>query len=117
MRVMVLVKATAASEAGSFDPAWTTEMMAAMGRFNDDLEAAGALIMADGLAPSSAGKRISFDGASRTISTGPFPNPHELVAGFWIWEVKDMDEAVAWVKRCPNPMPVPSSIEIRPFHG
>jgi hypothetical protein len=117
MRVMVLVKATAASEAGSFDPAWTTEMMTAMGRFNDDLTAAGVLIMADGLAPSSDGKRVAFDGASRSVSTGPFPNPHELVAGFWLWEVKDMDEAIAWVKRCPNPMPVPSIIEIRPFHG
>jgi hypothetical protein len=117
MRVMVLVKATAASEASSFDPAWATEMMAAMGRFNDELAAAGVLIMADGLAPSSAGKRISFDGASRTVSDGPFPDPDTLVAGFWIWEVKDMDEAAAWVKRCPNPMPLPSIIEIRPFYA
>jgi hypothetical protein len=117
MRVMVLVKGTAESEAGSFDAAWTAEMMAAMGRFNDDLAAAGVLIMADGLAPSSAGKRIAFDGAGRTVSNGPFPNPHDLVAGFWIWEVKDMDAAVAWVKRCPNPMPVPSIIEIRPFQA
>jgi len=115
LRVMVLVKATAASEAGSFDAAWTTEMMADMGRFNDDLAAAGILIMADGLAPSSAGKRIAFGGASRSVSDGPFPNPHELVAGFWLWEVRDIDEAVAWAKRCPNPMPVPSIIEIRPF--
>lgn len=117
MRVLVLVKATAASEAGSFDAAWTAEMMAAMGRFNDDLAAAGVLILADGLAPSSAGKRVAFDGASRTVSDGPFPSQHELAAGFWLWEVKDIDEAVAWVKRCPNPMPVPSIIEIRPFHA
>ena len=117
MRVMVLVKATDSSEAGSFDAAWTAEMMAAMGRFNDDLEAAGVLVMADGLAPSAAGKRVAFDGTGRSVSDGPFPNPHELVAGFWIWEVKDMDDAVAWVKRCPNPMPVPSIIEIRPFHA
>ena len=116
MRVMVLVKATAASEARDFDPEWTDAMMAAMGRFNDELRAAGVLIMADGLAPSAKGARIAFDGANRSVSHGPFPNPHELVAGFWLWEVRDLDEAIAWAKRCPNPMPGPSSIEIRPFH-
>ena len=117
MRVMVLVKATQASETGAFDPGWTADMMAAMGRFNADLQAAGILVTAEGLAPSAAGKLIAFDGASRTISDGPFANPHELIAGFWLWEVKDIDEAIAWVQRCPNPMPGPSVIEIRPFHG
>lgn len=113
MRVMVLVKATQDSEVGGPpDP----EMMAAMGRFNDELEAAGILRMADGLLPSSHGKRIAFDGADRRVINGPFPQVGELVAGFWLWEVADMDDAVAWVKRCPNPMPGPSEIEIRPFH-
>lgn len=116
MRVLVLVKATQDSEKG-FDP--TPEAMAsmaAMGRFNDDLREAGVLIMADGLTPSSKGKRVAFDGAGRTVIDGPFAHPGELVAGFWLWEVKDMDEAVAWVKRCPNPMPGPSEIEIRPLY-
>jgi len=113
MRVIVLVKATEASERGDLpDP----EMMAAMGRFNDELAAAGILRAADGLKPSSAAKRIAFDGADRTVIDGPFGPPDALVAGFWLWEVRDMDEAVAWVKRCPNPMPDPSEIEIRPLH-
>ena len=117
MRVMVLVKSTEDAEKG-FNPndPQTAAMMDAMGRFNDDLRAAGILVMADGLKPSSAGKRVAFDGAGRTVIDGPFPQPNELVAGFWIWNVKDMDEAVAWVKRCPNPMAGPSAIEIRPFH-
>ncbi len=113
MRVMVLVKATPDSEAGGPpDP----DMMAAMGRFNDALAAAGILRMADGLLPSSHAKRIAFDGSERHVINGPFPQVSELVAGFWIWEVADLDEAVAWAKRCPNPMPGPSEIEIRPFH-
>lgn len=116
MRVMVLVKATEDSEKGVFPEAWTSQMMAAMGRFNDALRAAGILVMADGLQPSSAGKRIAFDGVGRSIIDGPFPLPSELVAGFWLWNVKDMDEAVAWAKRCPNPMPGPCEIEIRPLH-
>lgn len=70
----------------------------------------------DGLTPSSQGKRVAFDGPDRTVIDGPFPHPRELVAGFWLWEVKDMDEAIAWVKRCPNPMPGPSEIEIRPLY-
>jgi hypothetical protein len=74
------------------------------------------LRFADGLTPSSQGKRVAFDGAGRTVIDGPFAQPRELVAGFWLWEVKDMDEAVAWVKRCPNPMPGPSEIEIRPLY-
>lgn len=116
MRVMVLVKATEDSEQGFRATPETTAMMEAMGRFNDELRAAGIFVMADGLAPSSHGKRIAFDGASRTVIDGPFSAPRELVAGFWLWEVKDMDEAVAWVKRCPNPMPGPSEIEIRPLY-
>ncbi|WFU09233.1 YciI family protein [Rhizobium sp. CB3090] len=116
MRVMVLVKATEESEKGFSHTTWEMEMMEAMGRFNDELRDAGILITADGLKPSSEGKRVAFDGPGRTIIDGPFAGPRELVAGFWIWEVKDMDEAVAWVKRCPNPMPGPSEIEIRPFY-
>jgi hypothetical protein len=91
-------------------------MFEAMGRFNEQLIAAGILKEADGLKPSSAGKRVAFDGTSRLVIDGPFGATRELVAGFWIWEVRDMDEAVEWVKRCPNPMPGPSEIEIRPFY-
>jgi len=116
MRVMVFVKATADSEKGNFPEPWTSEMMAAMGRFNDELRKAGIFRMGDGLTPSSRGKRVGFDGSSRTVIDGPFAEAKELVAGFWLWEVKDMDEAVAWVKRCPNPMPGPSEIEIRPLY-
>ncbi|MER9049073.1 YciI family protein [Mesorhizobium sp. M0923] len=113
MRVMVLVKATEDSEKG-FLP--TPEAKEAMGRFNDELRNAGILLDADGLKPSSQGKRLAFDGSRRTVIDGPFAETRELVAGFWLWEVKDMDEAVAWVKRCPNPMPGPSEIEIRPLY-
>lgn len=116
MRVMVLVKATKESEQGFFPTEWTTEMLAAMGRFNDELRKAGILLAADGLTPSSHGKRIAFDGPGRTIIDGPFAETRELVAGFWVWEVKDMEEAVTWVQRCPNPMPGPSEIEIRPLY-
>ena len=116
MRVIVFVKATEDSEKGFFPTPETNEMMAAMGRFNDELRDAGILREADGLKPSSAGKRIAFDGPGRTVIDGPFAETRELVAGFWLWEVKDMDEAVAWVKRCPNPMPGPSEIEIRPLY-
>lgn len=117
MRVMVLVKATEASERDSMPAAWAAEMMAAMGRFNDELRAAGVYVMADGLATSAAGKRVAFDGDSRRIIDGPFEPVEELVAGFWLWDVQDMDEALGWVRRCPNPMPVPSIIEIRLMHG
>jgi hypothetical protein len=112
MRVMVLVKATEDSEKGVLPK---PEMFEAMGRFNEALVNAGILLAADGLTPSSKGKRIAFDGAGRTVIDGPFAETKELVAGFWLWQVKDMDEAVAWVKRCPNPMPGPSEIEIRPL--
>jgi hypothetical protein len=115
MRVMVLVKATENSEKGFVLNDETRKSLDAMGRYNDELREAGILVTADGLKPSSAGKRVKFDGAGRTVVDGPFAHARELVAGFWIWEVKDMDEAVAWVKRCPNPMPEPSEIEIRPF--
>jgi hypothetical protein len=115
MRVMVLVKATEDSEKGFFPTPETKEMMAAMGRFNDELRKAGIWRAADGLTPSSKGKRVAFDGPSRTVTDGPFAEAREVVAGFWLWEVKDMDEAVAWVKRCPNPMLGPSEIEIRPL--
>lgn len=113
MRVMVLVKATEDSEKGILP---TPEMFEAMGRYNEELDKAGILRDADGLKPSSHGKRVAFDGPDRTVIDGPFANTRELVAGFWLWEVKDMDEAVAWVKRCPNPMPGPSEIEIRPVY-
>ena len=113
MRVMVLVKATEDSEKGLLPG---TELLEAMGRFNEDLQRAGILRAADGLKPSSAGKRVAFDGTGRTVIDGPFGATSELVAGFWLWEVKDLDEAVAWVKRCPNPMPGPSEIEIRPLY-
>jgi len=113
MRVMVLVKATEDSEKGILPAA---DMFEAMGRFNDELRNAGILRVADGLTPSSRGKRVAFDGPGRMVIDGPFAETKEVVAGFWLWEVKDMDEAVAWVKRCPNPMPGPSEIEIRPLY-
>jgi hypothetical protein len=109
---MVFVKATEDSEKGVM-PA--PEIFEAMGRFNTELANAGIVLAADGLTPSSKGKRIAFDGAGRTVIDGPFAEARELVAGFWIWEVKDMEEAIAWVKRCPNPMQGPSEIEIRPL--
>jgi hypothetical protein len=111
MRVMVMVKATADSEAGNMP---STDLLDAMGKFNEELVNAGVMQAGEGLHPSSKGKRIAFDGPSRTVIDGPFTATGELVAGFWIWQVKDMDEAVAWAKRCPNPMPGPSELEIRP---
>ncbi|HXS07526.1 MAG TPA: YciI family protein [Rhizomicrobium sp.] len=116
MRVMVFVKATEDSEKGHFPQPWTSEMMAAMGRYNDELRQAGIFVTGDGLKPSSHGKRIAFDGPSRTVIDGPFSATRELVAGFWVWNVKNMDEAVTWAKRCPNPMLGPSELEIRPFY-
>jgi len=115
---MVLVKATEDSEKGFLATAATQEMMEAMGRFNHELIDAGIMKAGDfdGLTPSSQGKRIAFDGSRRTVIDGPFSQPRELVAGYWFWEVKDMDEAIAWVKRCPNPMPETSEIEIRPLY-
>ena len=113
MRVIVFVKATDDSEKGTLP---SSELLEAMGKFNDELRNAGILRAADGLKPSSQGKRIAFDGPGRMVIDGPFAETKEVVAGFWLWEVKDMDEAVAWVKRCPNPMPGPSEIEIRPLY-
>jgi hypothetical protein len=110
MRVMVLVKATKDSEAGTMP---STELLEAMGKYNEELVNAGVMLAGEGLHPSSKGKRVAFDGPSRTVIEGPFAETGELVAGFWLWQVKDMAEAVDWVKRCPNPMTGPSEIEIR----
>lgn len=113
MRVMVLVKATADSEAGVMPP---DGLLEAMGLYNEELVKAGIMLAGDGLKPSSEGCRVAFDGAGRTVIDGPFAETRELVAGYWLWEVKDMAEAVEWVKRCPNPMSGPSEIEIRPLY-
>jgi hypothetical protein len=113
MRVMVLVKATMDSEAGVMP---STALLEAMGRFNEELASAGILLAGEGLKPSSQGRRVAFDGLDRRVTDGPFTATGELVAGFWLWQVKDMEEAVAWAKRCPNPMPGPSEIEIRPLY-
>ena len=112
MRVMVLAKAT--EDSGKGVPP-TAEAFAAMDRFTDELVKAGIMVAGAGLKPMAQSKRIALDGASRTVIDGPFAETRELVAGFWLWEVRDMAEAVAWVKRCPNPMPGPSEIEIRPI--
>ena len=117
MRVMVLVKATVDSENES-DPIDMTkhaEMFEAMGKFNDELIKAGIMLAGDGLRPSRFGKRIHFDGPKRTVTDGPFAETKELVAGYWVWQVRSMEEAVEWARRCPNPMPGPSDLEIRPF--
>jgi len=113
MRVMVLVKATKDSEAGLMP---TTEMLEAMGKYNEKLVNAGIMLAGEGLKPSAKGKRVAFDGPGRTVIDGPFAETRELVAGYWLWQVKDLAEAVEWVKRCPNPMPGPSEIEIRPIY-
>lgn len=112
MKVMVLVKATPDSEAGVMpsEQLWTD-----MGNYNEALVKAGILLAADGLHPSSKGVRVQFSGTNRTVTDGPFTETKELVAGFWIWQVESMEEAIAWVKRCPNPMPGESEIEIRPI--
>ena len=110
MRVIVLVKATADSEAGTMP---STELLTAMGKYNEELVNAGVMLSGEGLHPSSKGVRIGFDGASRIVTDGPFAETKELVCGFWIWQVKDMADAIAWAKRCPNPMPGPSELEIR----
>ena len=113
MRVMALVKATKDSETGLLP---STDLLEAMGRYNEELVNAGILLAGEGLHPSSRGKRVAFEGPRRTVIDGPFAETRELVAGFWLWQVKDMAEAVEWVKRCPNPMPGPSEIEIRPVY-
>ena len=116
MRVMVFVKATKDSEKGFEMTPENRKLLEEMGKFNEELIKAGILRAGDGLRPSSEGKRIAFDGPRRMVIDGPFAETKDLVAGYWLWEVKDMDEAVAWVKRCPNPMPGPSEIEIRPLY-
>ena len=112
MRVMVIVKATNNSEAGIMP---STELMNAMGQYNDELIKAGIMLAGDGLHPSVKGKRVRFVGSERTIIDGPFAETKELIAGYWIWQVKSMDEALEWVRRCPDPMPGEESvIEVRP---
>ncbi len=110
MRVMVIVKATADSEAGKMP---SRELIAKMGAFNQSLIEAGVMLDGGGLKPTSKGARVAFSGEDRMVAKGPFGNVGELVSGYWIWKVKDLDEAIDWVKRCPNPMPGPSEIEIR----
>lgn len=116
MKVMVFVKATESSERGEFPMPETAALFEAMGKYNDELVKAGIMLAGEGLKPTSAAKRVHFDGTSRTVTDGPFAETREIVAGYWLWEVKDMDEAVAWVKRCPNPMFGPSDIDIRPIY-
>jgi hypothetical protein len=114
---MVIVKATKESEAENnpLEAEGAAEMFEAMGKFNEELIEAGIMLAGDGLRPSKFGKRIHFSGAKRSVTDGPFAETKELVAGFWIWQVRSMEEAVEWAKRCPNPMPGPSDLEIRPF--
>jgi len=110
MKVMVIVKATKDSEAGMMP---SQQLLTEMGKFNEELVKAGILLAAEGLQPSSRGKRVRFAGPSRTVIDGPFAETKELIAGFWLWKVKSMDEAVAWVRRCPNPHNEDGEIEIR----
>jgi len=113
MRFMVMVKATADSEAGIMP---SEELMAAMGRFNEELVEAGVMLAGEGLHPSSKGVRVTFSGSQRSVTDGPFIETKELVAGFWLWEVASLAECIEWVKRCPNPMPGDSEIEIRQIY-
>ena len=113
MKVMVMVKATEDSEANVMP---TREMLEAMMRFNQELVDAGVMLAGEGLKPSAQGARVAFDGATRRVIDGPFAETRERVAGFWLWQVRSLDEAIERVKRCPNPMPGPSEIEIRPLH-
>lgn len=110
MRFMVMVKATQDSEAGKMP---SRELLEAMGKYNEELAKAGILLAGEGLHPSSKGSRVRFSGSKRTVVDGPFTETKELVAGFWLWQVKSKAEAIEWVKRCPNPMPTDSEIEIR----
>jgi hypothetical protein len=112
MRVMVIVKATKNSEAGVMP---SEKLLADMGRFNEELVKAGVMLAGEGLHPSRKGKRVRFSGGTRTVIDGPFAETKELVAGYWIWQVKSMEEALEWVRRCPDPMPgEEAEIEIRP---
>jgi hypothetical protein len=110
MRFMVIVKATKDSEAGVMP---SQELLTAMGKYNEDLVKAGIMLAGEGLQPSSKGARIKFSGPKRTVVDGPFAETKELIAGFWLWQCKSLDEAIAWAKRCPNPMPGDSELEIR----
>lgn len=110
MRFMAMVKASAESEAGAMPGA---QLLAEMGKFNEELVRAGVLLAGEGLQPSSKGARVRFSGSRRTVVDGPFPETKELVAGFWLLQVKSKEEAIEWIKRCPNPMPGESEIEIR----
>ncbi|MFL1456610.1 YciI family protein [Marinobacter sp. GN3S48] len=113
MRMMVIVKASQDSEAGKLP---TQELLEAMGKYNEELVNAGIMQAGEGLHPSSKGARVRFSGDERIVTDGPFTETRELVAGFWIWQVKSMEEAIEWVKRCPNPMPgTEAEIEIRPL--
>lgn len=112
MKVIVMVKATESSEAGEMP---SQELLEAMGKFNEELVNAGVMLAGEGLHPSARGARVAFEGAQRRVIDGPFAETRELVAGFWLWQVRSLDEAIEWVKRCPNPMPGPSEIEIRPI--
>ena len=113
MRVMVIVKATKNSEAGAMP---SQQLLADMGRFNEELVSAGMMVAGEGLHPSSKGKRVRFSGGNRTVIDGPFAETKELVAGYWIWQVSSMEEAVDWVRRCPDPMPgEEAEIEVRPL--
>lgn len=111
MRVMVIVKATSDSETGTMP---SEQLLTDMGRFNEELVKAGVMLAGEGLHPSSRGKRVEFSGSRRTVIDGPFSETKELVAGFWLWQVRSMEEAIEWVKRCPNPHEGDSIIEIRP---
>jgi hypothetical protein len=111
VKVMVMVKATKGSEAGVLP---TTDLLAAMGRYNESLVKAGIMLAAEGLKPSRYAKRVHFSGKNRAVTDGPFTETKELVAGFWLWQVRSLEEAVEWVKRCPNPMLTDSDIDIRP---
>lgn len=110
MRFMVLVKATQDSEAGKMP---SHQLLEAMGQFNEELVKAGVMLAGEGLQPTSKGARVRFSGDSRTVTDGPFPEVKELVAGYWMWQCKSLDEAIEWVKRCPNPHEGESEIEIR----
>jgi hypothetical protein len=112
MRVMVMVKATRSSEAGELP---SEELLTAMGNYNEELVKAGIMLAGEGLHPSSRAVRVHFSGDDRRVIDGPFAETKELIAGYWIWQVKSMDEAIEWVKRCPNPMREDSDIDIRPI--
>ena len=110
MRVMVIIKANERSEAGVMP---TEQLLIEMGKYNEELIKAGVMLAGEGLHPSSKGKRVRFSGADRTVIDGPFAETKELIAGFWLWQVKSMDEAVEWLKRCPNPMNEETEVELR----